>query len=110
MFVQIENKVDLQSRIDKGGKDLIILEFYAPWCGSCKMVESKVSDLAKEHATVPFLQINVDEIEELAEEYEVTAMPTFIFIKNKEVLATFAGTKLDKVIEAIVKFKQWGSQ
>ncbi|ERL88058.1 thioredoxin-2-like [Dendroctonus ponderosae] len=106
MFVEIANKVDLQSQIDKAGKDLIILEFYAPWCGSCKMVETKVNDLAKEHATVPFLRINVDEMEELAEEYEVTAMPTFIFIKNREVLATFSGTKMDKVIDAIVKYKQ----
>lgn len=104
-FIEITGKSDLETRLEKGGDTLIIVEFYAPWCGSCKSVESKVDDMAKEYSSVPFLRINVDDNEDLADQYEVTAMPTFIFFKNNTNLTQFVGTKMDKVNEAIIKLK-----
>ncbi|KAK7495022.1 hypothetical protein BaRGS_00013662 [Batillaria attramentaria] len=66
---------------DNSGK-LVVIDFFAQWCGPCKMIGPKVVQMAKEMDTVAFAKVDVDELEEVAQQYEVSAMPTFIFIRN----------------------------
>lgn len=64
----------------------IILDIYATWCGPCQQMAPIVEELEKEHGSkYKFAKLNVDESRELAIQYGITAIPTFVFIKNNEV-------------------------
>jgi thioredoxin 1 len=65
---------------------------FATWCGPCQMMKPFFEELAKElGANYTFGQINVDESRELAIDFGVTSVPTFIFIKNNQVVAKETG-------------------
>ena len=63
----------------------VIVDFYAEWCGPCKMIAPKYVELAEE-LSVPnyfaFAKIDVDKVQAVAKEHGITAMPTFIFFKD----------------------------
>jgi len=64
----------------------IILDVYAPWCGPCQTMTPIIDELEKELGDkYKFAKINVDEARELSIKYGVTTVPTFVFIKDKEV-------------------------
>lgn len=77
-------------------KELIILDFFAPWCGPCKMISpvlDKISESFKDNERVFICKINVDEDSKTAVQYNVRGIPTILFIKNKEVVESVTGFK-----------------
>ena len=101
----METPSDFNTQLENAGSKLVVVDFYADWCGPCKMISPKVVEMAKEFGTVVFLKVDVDSNEETAEKYEIRAMPTFLFIKNKEKIDSFAGANETKLREMIEKFK-----
>ncbi|EFN85525.1 thioredoxin-2 isoform X1 [Harpegnathos saltator] len=101
----IENLEDLTSKLEKAGDKLVVIDFFAIWCGPCKMIGPKVAELAKEMEDVIFLKVDVDECEDVAAQYQISSMPTFVFIKNSKVLESFAGANYDKLKNTIQKHK-----
>jgi len=72
-----------EAQLKEAGDNLVIVDFYATWCGPCKMISPELEKMASSEFTdVMFLKVDVDENEDIAAEYNVTAMPTFIFFKN----------------------------
>lgn len=70
----------------------VVLDVYATWCGPCLQMMPIVEELAKEHGSkYKFLKLNVDESRELAIQYGVTSIPTFVFIKNGSVVGKETG-------------------
>ncbi|WP_026656038.1 thioredoxin [Butyrivibrio sp. AE3003] len=70
----------------------VLIDFYADWCGPCKMMGPVVEDLAKEYdGKVKVGKINVDEQPELAQKYGVMSIPYFAFIKNGELFSDEMG-------------------
>ena len=70
----------------------VVVDFYADWCGPCKMMAPIVDQIATEYAgKVKIGKINVDENIELAQKYRVMSIPTFVFFKNGEAVATVVG-------------------
>ena len=67
--------------VDFAGK-LIVIDFFATWCGPCKMIAPKLEQMDKDMDNVVFLKVDVDEAEDVAQEYNISAMPTFVFLKN----------------------------
>ena len=61
---------------------LVVIDFFATWCGPCKMISPKIEAMAGEMSNVVFLKVDVDEAEDVAQEYNISAMPTFVFLKN----------------------------
>lgn len=62
----------------------VLVDFYADWCGPCKMLSPVVEAVAKENENTKFVKINVDEAQELAMEYNIMSIPTLVVIKNGE--------------------------
>ena len=63
-----------------------VIDFYATWCGPCKAIAPKVGELSERYPNVRFIQIDVDKMRAVAQQFQVTAMPTFVFLKDgKEV-------------------------
>ncbi|XP_018336584.1 thioredoxin-2-like isoform X2 [Agrilus planipennis] len=101
--IYIKNKEDFDSKLADAGDQLVVVDFFANWCGPCKVIAPKLEDLAKEFANcLLILKVDVDECEDLATEYNVCAMPTFLFIKNKHVVAQFSGANYEKLRDTIV--------
>ncbi|CAG7854176.1 SubName: Full=Related to TRX2-thioredoxin II {ECO:0000313/EMBL:CCA74139.1} [Serendipita indica DSM 11827] len=64
------------------------------WCGPCKMIAPTFEKLAQQYAgKVNFVKVDVDEAQEVAQKYSVTAMPTFIFLKGSDVVHTIRGAR-----------------
>jgi len=72
-------------------KGLVFVDFYAVWCGPCKMTELIIEELAKESSEVKFVKVNVDENPELNQSYQVFSIPTFVIFKDGQVINQFVG-------------------
>merc|ERR1712113_898833 len=86
------------------GDVLVCVDFFATWCGPCKMIAPKLEAMSKEfEGKVIFLKVDVDELEDLAASQEVKAMPTFSFFKGGKKLDSFAGANEARIRETIDK-------
>jgi len=59
-----------------------VIDFFATWCGPCKMIAPPIEEMSKTLENVVFLKVDVDEAEAAAQEFNISAMPTFIFMKS----------------------------
>ena len=80
----------------------VIVDFYADWCGPCKMMSPIIDEISEElKDTVKVGKVNTDENMDLAEKYGIMSIPTIMVFKNGEVVQTFNGvTEKAKIIEA----------
>ena len=64
----------------------VVIDFFATWCGPCKRIAPTYEKLSEAFSTIVFLKVDVDEAAELVNMYDVSVMPTFVFLKDgKEV-------------------------
>lgn len=86
----------------KNYKGVVLVDFYADWCGPCKMMSPVVDEIANENEWAKVGKINCDEEIELAEEFGVMSIPTIIIFKNGEIAKTFVGvTPKEEIINAL---------
>ncbi|MBQ7993725.1 MAG: thioredoxin [Solobacterium sp.] len=71
--------------------EAVFVDFYADWCGPCKMVGPIVEELSTERTDIKFVKVNVDDIPEVAERFGIMSIPTMIFFRNGEVAAQTLG-------------------
>ena len=83
----VESMDELKEKLAEAGDKLVVVDFHATWCGPCKMIAPKIALMADQYRDVVFLKVDVDEAEDVAAEYHVSAMPTFKFIKNGKVVS-----------------------
>lgn len=86
---------------------LALVDFYADWCGPCKMMAPIVDELAEEYAgSVKIGKLNVDDSPATSAKYKVMTIPTLLFIKNGEVVDTVIGVvSKSQLVEKINNFK-----
>ena len=80
----------------------VFVDFYADWCGPCKMIGPVVEELASEYPDVTFVKVNVDDYPELAKRYGVMSIPNLIGFKNGEVAAQTVGFQPKAALERAV--------
>ncbi|KAF9683084.1 hypothetical protein SADUNF_Sadunf05G0175400 [Salix dunnii] len=92
-------------QLEKGKESnkLIVVDFTASWCGPCKFIAPAVEELAWKLPNVTFLKVDVDELQSVAQEWDVQAMPTFIFLKDGEIVEKYTGANKMKLQEAVEK-------
>ena len=79
-----------------GESGLVLIDFWAVWCGPCRMIAPTVEELAREYAgKVKVLKLNTDENPEIASRYKIMGIPTLMFFKG--------GQKVDQIVGAVPK-------
>ena len=86
------NKTNFQSEVMLSDKP-VLLDFWASWCGPCRMVSPIVDEIAAERSDVKVGKINVDEQPELAVQFGITSIPTLVVIKNGRVVQQAVGAR-----------------
>jgi thioredoxin 1 len=91
---------------------LVVLDFFATWCGPCKIVSSSLDHLASKHPTVKFLKADVDKEELLSNHYGIDTIPSVKFFKKVadkenevEELGTVVGAHIPRISSLIEKWK-----
>ena len=71
----------------------VLLDFWASWCGPCRMVSPIVDEIAEERSDIKVGKINVDEQSELAARFRVMSIPTLVVMKNGEIVTQSVGAR-----------------
>ena len=81
----------------------VLVDFWAAWCGPCSMLSPVVEELAEEHPEIAFGKVNVDEVPELAQRYQISAIPTLLLFRDGKPVDMSVGVKSKKELEAFLK-------
>lgn len=101
MSVSIVNKTNFEQV--KNSEKTVLLDFYADWCGPCRMVSPLVDEIAEEHPQYLVGKVNVDDEPELAQAFGVMSIPTLVIMKNGKVVNRSVGARPKPQILAMLE-------
>lgn len=80
----------------------VVVDFYADWCGPCKMMGPIIDELANENNNIKVGKVNVDDNQNLAVKYDIMSIPTIIIFKNGDISKRFIGvTSKEEILNEI---------
>ena len=97
--VEVKTQEEFKEKV-KGER--VLLDFYGSWCGPCKMIAPVLDKISLEE-DVEILKVNVDELGELASEYEVMGVPSLFYLENGEVKNTGKGFMPEEQLKEFIK-------
>ncbi|XP_046675154.1 thioredoxin-2-like [Homalodisca vitripennis] len=93
----VTSDADMAAQLKRAGSKLVVVDFFATWCGPCRMIAPYVEQMAAETPNVVFLKVDVNQCDGVAAQYSVRAMPTFVFIKNGHKVDSFSGADIERL-------------
>lgn len=95
------NKNNFAQEVLRSDKPVLV-DFWAPWCGPCRMVAPIIEEIAAERNDIKVVKINVDEQMELASQYQIMSIPTLIVFKNGQAVNKALGARPKSQILALL--------
>ncbi len=100
-FVQEIASSEFENEVLNSDKKVLV-DFYATWCGPCKIISPIIEEVAKENPEVKFVKVDIDANQELAEKYEVVYIPTLVVIENgKEITKNVGAISKEEILNLI---------
>lgn len=95
-MAKIVNSNDFDKEVAEG---VVVVDFFATWCGPCKMLTPVIEELSSElEGKVKFIKVDIDESSDLASRFQIVNVPTLKVLKDGEVLKTLIGFKPKEVL------------
>ncbi|KAG0015945.1 hypothetical protein BGZ81_011468 [Podila clonocystis] len=104
----ISSQAELNSTLSSAGSKLVVVDFFATWCGPCKTLAPILDGLERKHTSTIFAKVDVDVAQDCSQRYSVTSMPTILFFKNKSEVGRVVGADVGK-IQSYIKSYEGGS-
>jgi thioredoxin len=82
----------------------VVIDFHATWCGPCKKIAPAYIELAVKYPDIVFLKVDVDEAEKIAESFNVSSLPTFIFLNKGDEYKQVIGADINQLVSTIENF------
>ena len=101
MSVLTITKENFESEVLRSDKPVLV-DFWATWCGPCRMVSPVVDEIAAERTDVKVGKINVDEQPELANQFRIMSIPTLLVFRDGKVVNQAVGVRPKNMIEAML--------
>ena len=101
MAVHVITKNNFEAEVLNSDKP-VLLDFWAPWCGPCRMLSPTVDAIAEERADIKVGKINVDEQPELAQAFKVMSIPMLVVMKGGKAVASSVGVKSKQAVLSMV--------
>ncbi|KAJ1304938.1 hypothetical protein OPQ81_006071 [Rhizoctonia solani] len=108
-IVHVSSLDNLSTILQDAKSQLVVIDFHATWCGPCHQIAPRYEHLAKTNPEVHFLKCDVDAAQDVARRYNISAMPTFIFLKNGKQVDMVRGADPRGLESAIKKHKSFTS-
>ncbi len=86
------NKSNFQREVLESDR-IVLLDFWASWCGPCKSLSPVIDEIAKEHPEIKVCKVNIDEEQELAEQFNIMSIPTLLIVKDSKVVNQSVGLR-----------------
>lgn len=95
------DKKEFEANIKSSDK-AVLLDFYADWCGPCKMIAPFIDEIAQENDDIIVAKVNVDTATDLAIDFKVSVIPTLVVLKDGKILSTSTGYRSKEQILALL--------
>ena len=95
-FKQATTKAEFEALVAEAGDKPIFVDFFATWCGKCELLKPEIESVAAGNLDkAVYIKVDVEENDEVAEEYQVECLPTLIVLKGKEKQGEMKGSKFE---------------
>lgn len=81
----------------------VAIDFYATWCGPCRMISPRFEALSEKFPSITFVKVDVDQAGEIAQNMQISAMPTFVFFKDGKKVTTVVGADPTQLEAALAR-------
>ncbi|VDM37775.1 unnamed protein product [Toxocara canis] len=103
MVLLITDDYSLSAHLSDAGNKLVVIDFYADWCGPCRYIAPIFERFAEQYTEAFFIKVNVDVCRQTSALYGVQAMPTFVFVKNNQEVDRLMGADASELERKIVR-------
>jgi thioredoxin 1 len=93
-------------QLQQAGGKLVVVDFFATWCGPCKMISPTIQAMSDEFKDVVFVKVDVDVNKAVSAQYQIQSMPTFLFIKNGGVVDRFSGADANRIRTTVLRLRE----